>query len=132
MWLPWGCVLLISVLHPVVFVVSGVPLTILFVSFFKRTFRWIRILLDILFKKPNVIYTRGYRFSTREHVNNISKKAFYSKIFFDDKKLKKDYYCFDEAIYRHGELLKISYYPNSRYIEAISRVDNYENDSGLS
>ena len=107
MWLPWVCVLLISVLYPVVFVVSGVPLTILFVPFFKRTFRWIRILLDILFKKPNVIYTRGYR-------------------------LKKDYYCFDEAIYKHGELLKISYYPNSRYIEAISRVDNYENDSGLS
>ena len=91
-----------------------------------RSIRWLRIIFDVARNKPQITYTKGFRFAKREYINYFSKKALYSEVYFDDKTLKKnkEYVYFDLCAFRQGELLEIVYYPKSRYIKSIRRVNN--------
>ena len=123
MWIPWLYIFIWSICFPSLFFITGIPLAFLLIPYFSRTIMWIKIAYDIKFREPQVIYTKGYRFSKREYINDFSKKAIYSRVFFDDKNLKKDYFYFQSDVFRHGELLELIYYPRSRYIESIKRVE---------
>ena len=95
---------------------------ILSIAFSLRIFRWCRIAFDVRFKDPEIVYTKSYRFAAREKINDFFKPR-YSKIYFDDDNLKKDYIYFGNEVFSHGVLLEIVYYPKSRYIESIKRKD---------
>jgi hypothetical protein len=95
---------------------------ILSIAFSLRIFRWCRIAFDVRFKDAEIICTKGYRFATREKINVFFKPR-YSKIYFDDDNLRKDFIYFGNEVFRHGVLLEIVYYPKSRYIESIKRKD---------
>ena len=99
--------------------------TILFVYVFIRTFRWLMFIYDKVFSKIITVETKGYRFSSKERVYtlDLTKKLHYSVIMFDDSKLKGKYILLDDnTIFKHGELLEVTYYKNSKVIKSITKV----------
>ena len=90
-----------------------------------RTFIWIRMAIDVLFSTPISITTKGYRFALRQRVYPLLLKStfHYSEILFDDVRLKGKYVFFDNSVFRHGEKLEIVYYPRSKYIKSIERIE---------
>ena len=114
----WGCMCLV---HPIIALVVGIPIVALFFAFLLRTIRWCRIALDVRHKNPEVIHTKGYRFATREQINDFFNLR-YSKVFFDDENLKKDFIYFENEVFSHGDLLEIVYYEKSRFIKSIKKI----------
>ena len=54
---------------------------------------------------------------------HVSPKLFYSEIFFDDPKLKGKFILLeDNFALKHGELLEVTYYKNSKVVEKISTI----------
>ena len=99
--------------------------TILFVYVFIRTFRWLMFIYDKVFSKIITVETKGYRFSSKERVYTLdfTKKLHYSVIMFDDSKLKGKFILLDNnTVFKHGELLEITYYKNSKVIKSITKV----------
>ena len=99
--------------------------TILFVYVFIRTFRWLMFIYDKVFSKIITVETKGYRFSSKERVYTLDlmKKLHYSVIVFDDSKLKGKFILLDNnTVFKHGELLEITYYKNSKVIKSITKV----------
>ena len=99
--------------------------TILFVYIFIRTFRWLMFIYDKVFCKIITVETKGYRFALKERVYffDLTKKLHYSVIMFDDIKLKGKYILLDDnTIFKHGELLEVTYYKNSKVIKTISKI----------
>ena len=104
------------------FIILG---TILFAYVFMRTFRWFAFVYDKVFDKILSVKTKGYRFSFKERVYffDLTKKLHYSVIMFDDSKLKGKYILLDDnTIFKHGELLEVTYYKNSKVIKTISKI----------
>ena len=100
--------------------------TIIFVWIFLRTFRWLMFIYDKVFGKIITVETKGYRFASKERVYafDLSKKLHYSVISFDDCKLKGKYILLDDnTIFKHGELLEVTYYKNSKVIKTISKIN---------
>ena len=115
----WFCLFLIPLpLVPFCFAL----IIVLSVAFSLRIFRWCRIAFDVRFKDAEIVYTKSYRFAAREKINDFSKLR-YSKIYFDDDNLKKDFIYFGNEVFKNGDLLEIVYYPKSRYIESIKTKD---------
>ena len=98
-WIPWGVVLYAWLCNPIKFVFFTIPLLLVFQVYFPRTLMWIRIGFDMLFRKPQTIRTKGYRFAKREYVSDLSRKELYSRVFFDDDRLKKEYYFFESDVF---------------------------------
>ena len=99
--------------------------TIIFVCTFIRTFRWLIFIYDKVFGKIITVETKGYRFASKERVYafDLKKKLHYSVISFDDSKLKGKYILLDDnTIFKHGELLEVTYYKNSKVIKTISKI----------
>lgn len=104
------------------FIILG---TILFAYVFMRTFRWFAFVYDKVFDKILSVKTKGYRFSSMERVYafDLTKKLHYSVISFDDSKLKGKYILLDDnTIFKHGELLEVTYYKNSKVIKTIIKI----------
>ena len=104
------------------FIILG---TILFAYVFMRAFRWFAFVYDKVFDKILSVKTKGYRFSSKERVYffDLTKKLHYSVIMFDDSKLKGKYILLDDnTIFKHGELLEVTYYKNSKVIKTISKI----------
>ena len=92
-----------------------------------RTFKWLRILFDKIFSKPVVIRTKQIRDVIRERVAPIVNSEIspsYSVVRFNDKSLPSKYIYFDECHYKTGEEIEVIYYPRSKYITKITKVDS--------
>ena len=98
----------------------------LVIWFFVRTLKWLRIAFDVFFSTPLTISTKGFRFSYRDRIYalDITKTLFYSVVMFDDAKLKGKYVYLETAMFCHGEILEITYYPKSKYIKSIKKLQN--------
>lgn len=121
----WGlilCGLYLGFTGTILYFVFSVPLIIWFSI---RTFKWAKILFDVIFSKPQTIITRGFRFSDRHQVYalNVFRNVYYSIIRFSDPGLKGEYICFEYYIFRGGEKLEVTYYKHSRYITSIKRIE---------
>ena len=129
MWVPFITGLIIVIHFSDGSWLTLIPLILIFTVFpfiLPRSVRWLRIIFDVVLNKPQIAYTKGFRFAKREYINDFSKKALYSEVYFDDKMLKKnkEYVYFEVCTFKHGELLEIIYYPKSRYIKSLRRVNN--------
>ena len=100
-----------------------VYLPILTVWFAYRTFKWALLLYDFIFSKPKTFITKGYRYAVRDriYVLDLSKKIHYSKVYFDDQKIKCLLF-FSSDVFQHGEALKVTYYPKSKLAIKIERL----------
>ena len=106
--------------------------TVLSIGFFVRSFRWLMYCYDKIFKRKVTIKTKGYRFFKREpiYMMHVSPKLFYSEIFFDDPKLNGKFILLeDNFALKHGDLLEVTYYKNSKVIETISTIAGAKVDS---
>ena len=85
-----------------------------------ETFIWVRIIIDVCFSKPRVIYTKKLRYISNTPVNlgrgSLTCKNCYSIIKFTDDRLKGTYYMLEPVYFKQGVELKIVYYPRSKYI----------------
>ena len=118
-------------------VFSTVVIIICSLSPICNTFFWLRVAYDIKFSEPQKTVTKGYSnyynkdlydflyrfksYSARKYI------CFYSKIRFDDKRLIGWFVYFDQPTFKHGEPIEVVYYPRSKYIKSISRLDR-QND----
>ena len=92
-----------------------------------RTSRWIRILFNKIFSKPQVIRTKQIRYALRDpaaQIVNLEISPSYSVVRFNDKRLPGEYIYLDECHYRTGEEVEVIYYPRSKYITKITKVDS--------
>lgn len=98
---------------------------LLSVYFFARSFRWLMFLFDKVLGRTITVKTKGYRFALKERVYmlDLTKKLCYSEILFDDSNLKGKFVLLDDnATFKHGDLLEITYYKNSKVIKSITRI----------
>jgi hypothetical protein len=94
--------------------------------FFIRALRWILFLYDRIFDKTVTQKTKGYSSFTRVPIYFHIKRShihYYSEISFDDPTLKGKYvYLEDDFSLKHGQLLEVTYYKNSKVIKSIKRL----------
>ena len=105
-----------------------------FISCSIETFFWGRVAFCVAFNKPQTIITKGFRYTSREFIySTVIKPTYYrgvfffkhySKILFDDKRLKGKYVYLDTAFFHHGESIKLTYYPRAKYIISIEKVND--------
>ena len=91
-----------------------------------RTFKWLRILFDKMFSKTHVLHTKKYRLAYRDKASQIfrnEKSPSYSIVLFNDSRLPGKYIYFDVCDFKPGEELTVIYYPRSKYIISIMRID---------
>ena len=94
--------------------------------FIQRTFRWILFTYDKIFDKTVTLKTKGYSRCMREPIYYYfteKYKRFYSIVQFDDPSLKGRFvYLEDDFSLKHGELLEVTYYKNSKVIKSVKRM----------
>ena len=111
--------------------ISMLGLSLFFGMIFAfRSMKWIRIGIDVLKKKPKTILTKGWRFHSRENIYffDVKKNIYHSIIEFTDPRLPGKYIYLDNRIFKSGDQLKITYYPRSKYIKAIEKVEEIESN----
>ena len=117
-----GAIYSYFVIEPSLILFYSIPI---FIWFCRDLFKWLRILFAVKFSTPKTIITKGYRFAMRKRVYMLEKrgKLHYSSVRFSDDRLKGDYVYFDEAVFRGGEPLEVTYYPRAKYIVDIKRAN---------
>ena len=119
-------------------IVAVLVSVILLCDTFISTFVWVRIVFCVIFSKPTTVITKGYRY--REgcpayyHVNSRfgrSTKFNYSKIYFDDKRFKRNcgYIFLENRLFRNGEPIEVIYYPRAKYIKSIRKLTDVNVDA---
>ena len=99
--------------------------SMLSIGFFVRSFRWLLYCYDKIFKRKVTIATKGYRSFKRAPIYMMldSTKLYYSEIFFDDSKLNGRFILLEDNFeLKHGELIEMTYYKNSKVIETIATI----------
>ena len=98
----------------------------LFIWYAVRTLKWLKIVFALMFTNPQVVKTKGYRYSYRERAYQLIPNTAlrYSVLLFDDVALKGEYVFMGDSIFRHGEKLEIIYYPRAKYIKSIVRLQD--------
>lgn len=100
--------------------------SIVLVWYIVRTSRWIRILFDKIFSKPQVIRTKQIRDVLRNRaapIVNSKISPSYSVVRFNDKRLPGEYIYLDECHCRTGEEVEVVYYSRSKYILKVTKIE---------
>ena len=119
-------------------IVAVLVSVILLCDTFIKTFVWGRIVFCVIFSKPTTIITKGYRYSEGCTVYfpvdsrfGRSNKFYYSKIYFDDKRFKRNcgYIFLENRLFRNGNPLEVIYYPRVKYIKSIRKLTDVNVDA---
>ena len=100
--------------------------SIVLVWYIVRTSRWIRILFDKIFSKPQVIRTKQIRDVLRNRaapIVNSKISPSYSVVRFNDKRLPGEYIYLDECHCSTGEKVEVVYYSRSKYILKVTKIE---------
>ena len=122
-WITLLITLYLGFVFTVVFHLGGAFILIWYIV---RTLKWLRILFDKMFSKPQVIHTKEYRLAYRAKAAQLfrnEKSPSYSIVLFNDNRLPGKYICFDVCDFNPGIELEILYYPQSKYIIKITPMD---------
>ena len=123
-WITLFIVLYLGFVSTVMFHFWGAFILIWYIV---RTFKWLRILFDKMFSKPQTMLTKGYRLMYREKAAAIfrdKKSPSYSVVLFNDNRLLGKYIYLDTFHFEAGVELEILYYPRSKYIVSIKQAEN--------
>ena len=106
------------------YIIYSIPL---YIWFSLRTLKWIRVLVDVIFSRPQKLITKLYRCSYKERVYalDLSKKIQYSVLLFNDNRLKGRYIFLKDFEYKlkPSGAFVVNYYPKSKFIISIETIN---------